>query len=151
MSLTMVYHTPALFNSVPGCPMLVSSAAGVDCTSASANGVFAQNPGSALATSHGYDTSYPLMLKLFCTNVAMTGTVAYPNPEFIVNVTGPASCTVHRIDEKNFSLALKIKDWNTKSLDTTLSITPIPPLTGVSFNCLAGLAYGDNQDRSPEY
>jgi len=99
---------------------------------------------------YNYLPAYPLLLKLFFTNVVLSGTVAYPNPEFIVDVAGPKAFTCHRIDEKDFALAIKIKNWSTVSLNTTVSITPIPTLTGVSFTCLAGLAL-DTQDNPAEY
>jgi len=150
MSLITVYHSVAAFNNVAGCPILVNSASGVSCTSGTPEVVFTATGSDMALAPYNYLPAYPLLLKLFFTNVVMTGTVAYPNPEFIVTVTGPKGFTCHRIDEKDFALAIRIKNWDTMSLNTTVSINPLPTLTGVSFTCLAGLAL-DTQDNSAEY
>ena len=146
MSLITVYHSSALFNSIAGTPILANSATPVACTSASPTVVFTAN-GADLATDpYDLEPKYPLLLKLFCTEVVMTGTVAYPNPEYIVYITGPAGTTCHRLDEKNFGLTLRVENWSTAVLNTTVTILPLPTLTGVTFNCLAGLAL-DNMNR----
>jgi len=149
-SLTLVHHSVTPFNSVSGCPILVNSATPVSCSSTASTGVFSVAAGSDMTGNpYNFSPRYPLLMKMFFTNVVMDGTVAYPNPEFIVNVSGPTPFKCHRIDEKNFGISLWIKQWDTKSLDTTVSITPISPLTGVTMDCLTGLAT-DTQDKSEE-
>jgi hypothetical protein len=141
MSLTPIYHGVASFNNIVGCPILVNSADGVACTESSSGLVFSAAGADVLALSpYNFSSRDPLLLKLFFTGVVLTGTLAYPNPEFIVTVSGAVGFTLHRIDSINFSLSLGLKNWSARSLDTTVSIYPIPPLTGVSLNCLAGLA-----------
>lgn len=149
MSLTTVYHSVLPFNNVAGCPILTNSAAGTDCTSGVNNGVLAIPSGGDLTASpYNYLPQYPLLLKLFFTNVILDGTVAYPNPQFDVNVSGSTPFSCQRIDDKNFALSLKVQNWDERCLDTTVTINPVPPLTQVRMNCLAGLAL-DTQD-SPE-
>lgn len=146
MSLTTVYHSVAPFNSVTGCPILTNSATPVSCASGSDTGVLAISSGSDLTSgAYSYLPQYPLLMKLFFTSVKMDGTVAYPYPEYIVRVSGSTTFTCHRTDEKDFGLSLKIKNWDARCLDTTVSITPIPPLTSVTMSCLAGIAT-DTQD-----
>ena len=148
MPLITVYHSVVPFNSVAGCPILVNAAAGVTCTSSVPGVVFTAAGADMAADPYDYLPEYPLLLKLFFTSVVMSGTVAYPNPEFIVNITGPKVFVEHRIDEKNFGITMRIKNWDAISLNTTVSITVIPPLTGVSLNCLAGLALDTQRDPS---
>jgi hypothetical protein len=119
-------------------------------SAAASTNVFTATGSDMALTPYLYLPTYPLLLKLFFTSVVMSGTVKYPNPEYIVDVSGPENFTCHRIDEKDFSLAIKLRGWNTKSLNTAITITVIPPLTGVSLNCLAGLAL-DTQDSPAEY
>jgi hypothetical protein len=93
-----------------------------------------------------------MRLQLYFSSVVMTGTVAYPNPEFIVKVTGPFDdYTVHRYDEKNFGSTHFITSWGSKTIDVTVSILAIPPLTGVTLSCFAGIAIENVPDRSEEH
>jgi hypothetical protein len=137
-----------------GIPMLVNSpATSYAVTSAASVGVFGPCTGSDLiASPFNLSPSYPLRMQLHFSSVVMTGTVAYPNPEYIVKVTGPfEEYTVHRYDEKNFGTTHFVTDWQSKTMDTTVSIHPISPLTGVSLSCFAGIAVENVQDRSEEY
>jgi hypothetical protein len=140
MSLITIYHRVVPSNTINGCPILVNAAAGVACTESVPGLVFTAAGADMAADPYDYLPEYPLLLKLFFTNVVMSGTIAYPSPEFIVNVSGPKVFTEHRKDEKNFGISIRIKNWDAISLNTTVSITVIPPLTGVSLNCLAGLS-----------
>lgn len=96
--------------------------------------------------------AYPLKLQLYFSSVVMSGTVAYPTPEYVVTVTGPFDTyTVHRFDEKNFASTHNITDWLSKSITVTVSVRVASPLTGVSLQCFAGVATENVQDRSPEF
>jgi hypothetical protein len=137
-----------------GVPLLVNSpATAYTVTSAASVGVLGPCTGSDfIASPYKLSPSYPLRMQLYFSSVDMTGTVAYPNPEFVVKVTGPFDeYTVHRYDEKNFGTTHFVTDWGSKTMDTTVSIIPIPPLTGITLSCFAGIAIENVQDRSEEY
>jgi hypothetical protein len=150
MSLITISHKIVNFTSVVGCPMLANSATAVTCTSDTPGTVLTADGSELAANPYDYLTGYPILLKFFFSNVVMSGTVAYPNPEYVVTISGPKVFICHRIDEKDFGITIRIKDWSTKSLTTTVSLAIIPPLTGVSLSCLAGIAL-DTQDSPAEY
>ena len=154
VNLKTIRHSVASFNSVDGCPILIDTAnsePGVSVTSGSPTTVLTIANGADMAADpYVFLPDYPLILKLFFTKVTMSGTVAYPNPEFIVTVSGSTAFKCHQVDEKDFGLVIKIKDWATRPLTTVVSINALPPLTGVTCKCLAGIAL-DNQNRAEEY
>ena len=153
-NLKTIYHSVASFNSVVGCPILIDTAnsdPGVSVASGTPATVLTIATGADLAGNpFDFLPDYPLILKLFFTKVVMSGVVAYPNPEFIVTISGSTDFKCHLVDEKDFALAIKIKDWYTRPLTTVVSILPLPTLTGVTCKCLAGIAL-DNQNRAEEY
>ena len=150
MSFTTVYHTVSplnTFSSITGCPILVNSATPVACSGAAPTVVLTGNGSDLAADPYDYLPAYPLLLKVFFTNIVLSGTVSYPNPFFYVKVTGPTSFYCERRDDRDFGLSIQIKNWSAIALDTTITIEPVATLTGVTFDCLAGFAL-DNQ-RSP--
>jgi hypothetical protein len=105
-----------------------------------------------IADPYNFSPTYPLLMKLFFSNVVMTGTVAYPTPEYIVQITGPFNTMkIHQYDEKNFGVTCNITNWALKAVNVVVSIIPIPPLTGVSLQCFAGIATENVQDASAEF
>ena len=105
-----------------------------------------------IADPYNFSPTYPLMMKLFFSSVVMTGTVAYPNPEYIVTITGPfETMKIHQYDEKPFGVTHYISNWATKAINVVVSIKAIPPLTGVSLLCFAGTATENIQDTSAEF
>lgn len=95
---------------------------------------------------YGYQTDYPLMLKLYCSSVNPDST-----GEFKVTVSGKlGDATCQRESAKDFALTWKIRNWDALTdADATVSIRPYPPVTSVSMNCVCGIAT-DYVDRDGE-
>jgi hypothetical protein len=137
-----------------GVPLLANSpAVYYPITTAAPVTVFGPYTGSDfIANPFNYTPKYPLRLQLYFSSVVMTGTVAYPAPEYTVTVTGPFDdYVVHRFDEKNFGSTHFISDWQYKNILVTVSVRAFLPLTDVSLQCFAGVATENVQDRSEEF
>ena len=137
-----------------GTPMLVNSpVTSYTVTQAAPVTVFGPFTGADfIADPHDFSPTYPLLMKLFFSNVVMTGTVAYPTPEYIIQITGPFdTMKIHQYDEKNSGVTHYISNWATKAINVVVSIIPIPPLTGVSLLCFAGIGTENVQDASAEF
>ena len=95
---------------------------------------------------YGYSPDFPLMLKLYCTNVKPDTT-----GRFELNATGLlGDATVWRNDTENFGVTWKIRNWvDFKDADATISVRTYPPMTSVSMNCVCGLST-DAIDRKSE-
>jgi len=101
---------------------------------------------SLSGSKYGYQTDYPLMMKLFCDTV-VTDTTG----EFEITVTGSLGSTAaRRLNEDKFGLTWNIRDWvSLTDADATVTLTAFPPITSVSMNCTCGIAT-DYIDRESE-
>ena len=134
-----------------GTPLLVNSPAAYytvnKTTSATVFGPF--TGADFIADPYDFSPTNSLMLKLFFSSVVMTGTVAYPTPEYIVQITGPFdTMKIHQYDEKNFGVTHYVSNWASKYINVVVSVLPISPLTNVSLLCFAGMATEDFLDHS---
>ena len=155
MSLIRTAYSIDAIHTV-GTPMLVNNPPtfySVASDSTAAVTVFGPYTGADfIADPYDFSPTYPLLMKLFFSSVVMTGTVAYPNPEYIITITGPfETMNIHSYDEKNFGVTHTISNWANKAIEVAVSIRAIPPLTKVSLLCFAGTATENIQDASAEF
>lgn len=97
-------------------------------------------------TAYGCQTDFPLMLKLFCSDVVPDST-----GEFKVTVSGLLGSTaLQRRDNESFGVSWNIRDWaSLADADATVTISMYLPMTSVSMNCVCGIAT-DYIDRKNE-
>lgn len=153
MSSLKLYRNHSRPVDIVGTPILTNDPTpilSVDQTTAGV--VFAGfDMGQLTSGSYGFNPKYPLLMKLFCSDVETDST-----GEFIVRVTGTAATgnpKIHRQDTRNFGLTWDEKGntgWqNIASADATVSVQPLAPMTFVRMNCVLGIAT-DNVDRPEE-
>lgn len=96
---------------------------------------------------YGYQTDYPLMLKVFCYDITPDST-----GEFKLKVQGAlgGGTSVRRRDDSDFGLTWQIRDWaGLTDADATVTAQVFPPMTSVSMKVVCGLAT-DYIDRKSE-
>lgn len=96
--------------------------------------------------AYGYQTDYPLMLKLFCYDVVPDST-----GRFDISVSGKlGDATSYRRGDEDFGMTWEKDNWDALGeADATVSIRKYPPVTSVTLKCVCGIAT-DYIDRKSE-
>jgi hypothetical protein len=133
-----------------GTPILTSSTTPVTAIDQDTPGVvFSGVDISQLnAAPYNYDTTYPLMVKMFCSEIVTDSTGA-----FRIKIEGSMAgntTTFQRQDTENFALTWYqngLVNWtDITSGDATVSVQSLSSITQISMNCVLGIAT-NNIDR----
>ena len=142
--------SPYRYNVTPSLqtPILAdSSTIGVTVDNSATKAVLTRFDASGLQASfYGYDTTYPLLMKLFCYDIVTDSTGT-----FQVTVSGQlGGAGAQRLNADNFGLVWKVKNWaDILDSDASVTILPYGSITSVSMKCTCGLAT-DYIDRASE-
>ena len=143
-----IYEYGMKSNDIVGTMMLVDSTTQVytvsDGTPQTVLGAF--DATGLVGGIYGYDSGYPLMLKLFAYDVVPDSTGRYD-----LKVSGKlGDMTAQRLDDGAFGITWQKRSWvGLTDADATVSVHPLPPMTSVSCKVVCGLAT-DYIDRASE-
>lgn len=135
-------------NDIVGTMILVDSTTQVntvtDSTSQVVLGAF--DATGLVGSPYGYDSGYPLMLKLFAYDVVPDTTGVYE-----LRVSGKlGDMTAQRLNDADFGITWQKRSWvGLTDADATVSLHPLPPITSISCKVVCGLAT-DYIDRDNE-
>lgn len=141
------YEYGRKFSDLVGTVLLADSTTQVfDVSDTTSQVVLGPFDGTGLV-DYGYQTDYPLMLKVFCYDITPDST-----GDFKIKINGSlgGGTSIRRRDDSDFGLTWQIRDWDKLvGVDATVTAQVFPPMTSVSMKCVCGLAT-DYIDRASE-